>query len=149
MNQDNVTVIPATEDTPEIVHVTQKENEAFTIESMCPNCFKQGETRMLLTEIPFFKSIIVSSFSCPHCLHKNHEIQSSGQLEEFGTELILTVKTKEDMQRDVVRGEWATTFIPELELEIPATKRGCMSTVEGFLTGFREDLLMDQPARRQ
>jgi zinc finger protein len=134
---------------PEIINVTQVEGEAFSMESMCPQCFKNGETRMLLTEIPFFKSVIVTSFTCPHCNCRNSEIQSSGQLADYGSDLKLTVTSKKDLQRDVVRGEWATTYLPELELEIPVTKRGCMSTVEGFLTGFRDDLLMDQPSRRE
>lgn len=133
---------------PEIIEVTQVEGEAFTIESMCPNCFLNGETRMLLTEIPFFKSVIISSFYCPHCHHKNTEVQSGGQLADYGTDIKLSIQSKKDLQRDAVRGEWGTTYLPELELEIPVTQRGCMSTIEGFLEGFKEDLQMDQPARR-
>jgi zinc finger protein len=47
------------------------------IESMCINCeenvctkssqLTQGTTRLLLTKIPFFREVILMSFSCPHC----------------------------------------------------------------------------------
>jgi hypothetical protein len=52
------------------------------IESMCINCEEnvpppphisrsstniQGTTRLLLTKIPFFREVIIMSFSCPHC----------------------------------------------------------------------------------
>lgn len=50
------------------------------IESMCINCEEnvrslklektdddQGTTRLLLTKIPFFREVILMSFSCPHC----------------------------------------------------------------------------------
>ena len=131
------------QDQPEIIEIMPEENTVIVIESLCARCFNNGETRMLLTDIPFFKAIIVTSFSCPHCMYRNSEVQSAGQLAEFGYDLVLKITSKEDLQRDVVRGEWATTYIPELELEIPATKRGCMSTVEGFLVGFKEDLMQD------
>ena len=100
-----------------------------------------------MTEIPFFKSVIIMSFSCPHCGYRNSEIQNGGQLEEFGVEIKLRVTSKDDLQRDIVRGEWASTYIPELELEIPALKKGHMSTLEGFLTSFRDDLRMGQEQR--
>jgi hypothetical protein len=49
------------------------------IESMCINCEEnvpypswsptniQGTTRLLLTKIPFFREVIIMSFSCPYC----------------------------------------------------------------------------------
>lgn len=121
----------------------------MTIESVCPNCYKEGETRLLLTTIPFFKDVIISSFTCSHCYHKNTNVQNSGKLAEFGVDLLLTVTSKEDLARDIVRGEWATTYVPELQLEIPCTKKGYMSTLEGFLTSFKEDLEMGQGERRK
>jgi C4-type Zn-finger protein len=41
----------------------------------------QGVTRMLLTSIPYFKEIIVSSFRCEHCGHRDTEIQSAGEIQ--------------------------------------------------------------------
>src|SRR5579859_6725304 len=50
------------------------------IESMCINCEEnvspqptpdrtdsKGTTRLLLTKIPFFREVVLMSFSCPHC----------------------------------------------------------------------------------
>ena len=118
------------------------------MESLCVNCGKNGETRMMLTNIPFFKDVLVVSFTCDHCHWRNNEIENAGVLSEMGHKISLKVTCKEDMDRDICRGEFATTFIPELQLEIPFTKKVHMSTLEGFLTGFKEDLLMNQPHRR-
>ena len=112
------------------------------------NCQKDGETRMMLTNIPFFKDILVVSFSCPHCNYRNNEIQNAGVLAELGHKLTLTVNSREDLDRDICRGEFATTYIPELQLEIPFNKKGHMSTLEGYLTGFKEDLLLNQQHRK-
>lgn len=38
-------------------------------------CF-QGITRILCTRIPFYRQIIVMSFSCGHCGYSNNELQS-------------------------------------------------------------------------
>jgi zinc finger protein len=32
--------------------------------SLCMSCEEQGETRLLLTSIPHFKEVIISSFYC-------------------------------------------------------------------------------------
>lgn len=119
------------------------------MESLCPNCESNGETRMMLTNIPFFKDLLVVSFSCPHCNYRNNEIQNAGVLAELGHKITLTVDKKEDLDRDIVRSEFATTFVPELNLEIPFNKKGHMSTLEGYLTGFKDDLMMNQPFRRE
>ncbi len=65
------------------------------IEIMSISCFVQGSTRLLFTKIPFFKEIIISSFTCPHCNWSNTEIQSAGQIQEQGVLYALQVKTKE------------------------------------------------------
>lgn len=119
------------------------------IESMCMNCHDNGVTRLLLTKIPFFKEIIISSFSCPHCHWKNTEIQSAGAIQEQGVCYTLRVKTKKDLDREVVKADCATTRIPELDFEIPPfTQKGSLSTVEGLLDRAVAGLEQDQPVRR-
>jgi zinc finger protein len=98
---------------------------------------------MMLTEIPFFKKLVIMSFSCDECGYKNNEIQSGNALEDYGVKLTFKCLKAEDLQRNVVRGEYAATFLPELELEIPSCKKGYMSTIEGFLTTMVEDLSLD------
>merc|ERR1711874_516535 len=92
------------------------------MESLCMNCHKQGETRLLLTNIPFFKEIVIMS---------------------------LTVTERCDLERDIIRSNHASVSIPELQLEIPSTGKGYLSTLEGFLSSFKEDLEINQDYRRE
>lgn len=120
------------------------------IESMCMNCFQNGTTRLLLTKVPFFKEIIVSSFSCDQCSWSNTEIQSAGRIQDQGVCYTLTVRTKQDLNREVVKADSATTRIPELDFEIPPfTQKGSLSTVEGLLDRAVAGLEQDQPARKE
>lgn len=52
-------------------------------------------TRLLLTKIPFFREVIVSSFSCEHCGWNNTEIQSAGRIQDQGVRYTLTVGAQE------------------------------------------------------
>lgn len=123
--------------------------EPTEIESLCMNCYENGTTRLLLTKIPFFKEIIISSFSCPHCSWSNTEIQSAGRIQDQGVCYTLKVRTKQDLNREVVKTDCATTRIPELEFEIPPfTQKGALSTIEGLLDRAVAGLEQDQPARR-
>ncbi|CAN9511968.1 unnamed protein product [Ophioblennius macclurei] len=119
------------------------------LESMCMNCFQNGTTRLLLTRIPFFKEIIVSSFSCGHCSWTNTEIQSAGRIQDKGICYTLKVQSKQDLNREVVKADCATTRIPELDFEIPAfTQKGSLSTIEGLIDRAVAGLEQDQPVRR-
>ncbi|XP_073324326.1 zinc finger protein ZPR1 [Pagrus major] len=123
--------------------------EPTEIESLCMNCYKNGTTRLLLTKIPFFKEIIVSSFSCPHCHWSNTEIQSAGRIQDQGICYTLKVKTRKDLNREVVKADSATTRIPELDFEIPPfTQKGALSTIEGLLDRAVAGLEQEQPVRR-
>ena len=44
------------------------------IESLCMECRKNGKTRFMYTRIPFFREIILSSFSCDNCGNRNNEV---------------------------------------------------------------------------
>lgn len=119
------------------------------IESLCMNCHQNGTTRLLLTKIPFFKEIIVSSFSCANCSWSDTEIQSAGRIQEQGVCYTLKVRTKQDLNREVVKADCATTRIPELDFEIPPfTQKGSLSTIEGLLDRAVAGLEQDQAVRR-
>lgn len=61
----------------------------------------------------------------------------------------LTVKGQEDMNREVVKTDSATTRIPELDFEIPAfSQKGALTTVEGLISRAISGLEQDQPTRR-
>ena len=55
----------------------------------------QGVTRLLLTRIPFFKEIIVSSFACDSCSWSNTEIQSAGRIQEQGVRYTLAITSRQ------------------------------------------------------
>ncbi|KAF1589002.1 UNVERIFIED_CONTAM: Zinc finger protein ZPR1, partial [Eudyptes pachyrhynchus] len=126
-----------------------EEQQPTEIESLCMNCYRNGTTRLLLTKIPFFREIIVSSFSCEHCGWNNTEIQSAGRIQDQGVRYTLTVRSQEDMNREVVKTDSATTRIPELDFEIPAfSQKGALTTVEGLISRAISGLEQDQPTRR-
>ncbi|NXV84783.1 ZPR1 protein, partial [Calonectris borealis] len=108
-----------------------------------------GVTRLLLTRIPFFKEIIVSSFACHSCSWSNTEIQSAGRIQEQGVRYTLAVTSRQDMNREVVKTDCATARIPELDFEIPAfTQKGVLTTIEGIIDRAVAGLEQDQPVRR-
>ena len=118
------------------------------IESLCMNCHKNGTTRLLLTRIPYFREIILMSFSCEHCGFRNSEIQSASEIQEKGSKYMLKVEGKEDFNRQVIKSETASCKFVELDLEIPG-KRGQLTTVEGLLSEMIDDLKTDQPMREK
>uniref|UniRef100_A0A673WWJ4 Zinc finger protein 259 n=1 Tax=Salmo trutta TaxID=8032 RepID=A0A673WWJ4_SALTR len=133
----------------EISADNDEDNQPTEIESLCMNCYQNGMTRILLTKIPFFKEVIISSFTCPNCSWSNTEIQSAGRIQDQGIAYTLKVKSKQvDMNREVVKADSATTRIPELDFEIPPyTQKGSLSTIEGLIDRAVEGLAQDQQLR--
>jgi len=128
------------ENDPLIVNV-DPENPVTEIESLCMNCKEQGITRLLLTKIPFFKDVIVMSFSCPHCGYRNTSIEDAKELAPQGIHFVLTVKTNKDMDRRIIKSNFASLSVPCCGLEIPQmTQKGKLSTVEGFISTAKENL---------
>ena len=98
---------------------------------------------MLLTKIPFFKEVIIINFYCDHCGFKNNDCDFSGSLNPKGVKINFNVLKIEDLGRDVIRSKHCSIYIPELELEIPSSGKDKISTIEGFLQNFKEDLSGD------
>jgi zinc finger protein len=117
------------------------------IESLCLECHQQGTTRLLMTYIPYFREVIVVSFFCSHCGNRNNEIQSAGQIQPKGCIYTIHVTSVADLNRQVVKSEYATITIPEIQLTIPG-KKGQLTTVEGVLSDTVRDLEMGQPLRK-
>ena len=129
------------------------ENESSTepteLESLCINCHENGVTKLLLTRIPHYKEIILMSFNCEQCGFSNNEIQSGGMIQEKGLKIQVTIANERDLCRQVVKSDYATIKVPELELEIPPKgQKGEISTVEGILERTVSALDQDQPVRR-
>ncbi|GAA5849105.1 hypothetical protein JCM8547_006447 [Rhodosporidiobolus lusitaniae] len=117
------------------------------IESLCMECHEQGETRMLLTVIPYFREVIVVSFRCEHCGYHNNEIQSAGSISPLGSIYTVKCTSRQDLDRQLVKSEHCLISIPEYQLQIPAG-RGQFTTVEGVLADTIRDLEHDQPLRK-
>ena len=90
------------------------------ISSLCMDCKEMGETRFMYTKIPMFKEIILSSFYCEHCGFRNNEVQFGGKLSDYGCSYKLAVIDQDGLNRSVVKSEFASIRIPELDFEIPA-----------------------------
>jgi zinc finger protein len=123
--------------------------EMTELESMCPRCEKNGTTRLMITKIPHFREVIVSSFDCQNCGEKNNEIQFGGAYGEKHVHYELHVRNSKDMNRQIVKSEHATIIIPELDLEVPPeTQKGSLNTVEGILQQTIDGLKEEQPVRK-
>ena len=104
----------------------------------------------MMTTIPYFKEIILSSFNCPECNWRNTEVQFGGKIEDKGVNLSCKVTRKDYLNRNVVKSEFATIKIPELDLEIPPiTQKGSINTIEGILRKTIEGLQDIQDERRK
>jgi len=114
--------------------------EPIEMESLCLNCYEQGKTRLLLTRIPYFKDIVIMAFSCPHCHYSNNDVQSAGAIGDRGVTLHLSVNSKSDLNRQVVKSEWASLSIPSLEFQSPPAKQSRLNTVEGLLRQIASNL---------
>ncbi|KAK3344416.1 ZPR1 zinc-finger domain-containing protein [Lasiosphaeria hispida] len=132
-------------------HVENEEDDGKVvdeIESMCMNCHENGITRLLLTKIPYFREIILMSFSCEHCGLQNNEIQPAGSYQIKGCHYELRLTTMEDFERQVIKSDTATVNFIELDVEVPAG-RGQLTNIEGLLSTIIDDLKVGQEARKE
>lgn len=103
---------------------------------------------MLLTSIPYFREVILMSFSCDKCGFSNSEIQSAGTIQPKGSSFILRLTEMADFERSVVKSDTAVVKFIELDLEVPAG-RGQLTNVEGLLSTIIDDLEIGQEARKE
>lgn len=59
----------------------------------------------MLTKIPMFKELVVTSFYCEHCGNKNTNIEFGGKIGDYATNISLKCTNVEDFKRDCVRSE--------------------------------------------
>uniref|UniRef100_A0A023GFS1 Putative duplicated domain in the epidermal growth factor n=1 Tax=Amblyomma triste TaxID=251400 RepID=A0A023GFS1_AMBTT len=128
--------------------------ELTELESLCLQCRKNGTTRLLLTKIPFYREVVVMSFSCDHCGWQNSELQPAATVQPTGIRCELSVRSQEDLNRQVVKTRDAVVTVPDVELEIPArTQEGSVTTVEGLLQraahGLETSLALEGEARHK
>lgn len=77
----------------------------------------------------------------------NSEIQPAGEIQPLGSTYTVKVTSRSDLDRQLVKSQFATLTIPEYELTLPPGK-GQLTTVESIVAHTIEDLEFEQPARR-
>ena len=118
--------------------------------SLCMACGENGVTRMMLHKIPSFRELIIASFECEHCGERNNEVTFGGEIQLLGSKFSLKVISEMDLDRQVVKSDSASVYIPEIDFEIPpGTQKGEISTIEGFLRQAANNLGLYQDARME
>ena len=125
-----------------------------SLSSLCMHCGEQGETRLLLTSIPYFRDVIIMSFSCLHCHYQHNEVQPASEIQPKARRFTLRVDpsdpaaTRRDLDRQLIKSEAARVLIPEIEFEIgPTRTRGDINTIEGVLGNVCDSLSEGQANR--
>ncbi|XP_058724496.1 uncharacterized protein LOC131595973 [Vicia villosa] len=115
--------------------------EVMTFPSTCGTCTAKCETRMFVTNIPYFQEVIVMASTCDACGYRNSELKPGGRIPEKGKKITLHVKNIKDLSRDVIKSDTASVQVPELDLELASgTMGGLVTTVEGLITQISESL---------
>lgn len=60
------------------------------------------------------------SFTCDQCGYQNNEIQSSAPVSDRGVRIVLDVKTERDLNRQVVKSDYTSIKLVEIDFEIPS-----------------------------
>jgi zinc finger protein len=109
------------------------DNQLTEIQSLCMNCYAQGQTRLLLTRIPYYKDVILSSFECDSCHFKNNDIQPAQRFESYGILINVHMTNSKDLNRQFVKSGYGIIRIKELDFEqAPHGENGLLTTIEGL-----------------
>jgi zinc finger protein len=120
--------------------------EVIKFETQCPHCHILSETDMCVVDIPHFKEVIIMSMVCESCGFKSNEIKGGGAIPKFGTKISLTVRSQDDLAREVLKSDTAGIAIPELELELQeGGLDGVYTSIEGLLNKMRDRLASANP----
>ena len=112
----------------------QTNTQTLKFPTNCFCCYLPGEAYMCIFTIPYFKEIIISCFKCQECGYKTTDVKGGGGISDKATKLTLTVKTQDDLNRDLFKSETASIRIPEIDFETDTGSMGGMfTTVEGVL----------------
>lgn len=96
---------------------------------------------MKLTDIPYFKSVILMCTVCDACGVKSSEVKSGTGIEEKGVRYELKLTDPSDLNRDLLKSDTAIFEIPEVEFYMNSgTLGGKFTTIEGLLKDSREQL---------
>jgi len=117
---------------------------------VCDICGDKGRTSKMVTSLPFFKEVALISFSCEVCGNKSSEVNFGSKLTDFGVKMECKISDIVDLNKLIIKSEFASIIIPELNLEIPArTQKGSMSSVEATLMKMINGLEEEQKNRKE
>lgn len=89
----------------------------------------------MLTRIPYYKELVISSFDCPHCNYKNNQLDPAIEIKPQGVRMSLNIENKEDLDRYVITTDYTSIQVLDLDFEIPPmSQRSQVTTVEGIIT---------------
>eukprot|EP00026_Physarum_polycephalum_P001957 Phypoly_transcript_01961.p2 GENE.Phypoly_transcript_01961~~Phypoly_transcript_01961.p2 ORF type:complete len:436 (+),score=95.42 Phypoly_transcript_01961:1568-2875(+) len=117
-----------------------EEKQAMIFPGVCSNCHAPGETKMVVTDIPYFKEIVLMAFTCNECGFKSNEVKCGGAISPKARKITFKVTTPEDLARDILKSETAIVHLPEIDVELGmGTLGGRFTTIEGLLTQLKEE----------
>ena len=87
--------------------------------TLCVQCGATGTTRMLLTMVPFFREIVVMSFTCDACGFRNSEVSFGGEIQQEGVTCTLNVADSEDLNRECIKSDSARVIVTNDEGQTP------------------------------
>ena len=70
-------------------------------------------------------------------------MQFAGRLPDLGVEILFRCLQPEDLDREIIRSEFCTLRIEELDLELPP-KKAEITNLEALLKRTADDLIADQ-----
>uniref|UniRef100_A0A6N2MCE4 Zinc finger ZPR1-type domain-containing protein n=1 Tax=Salix viminalis TaxID=40686 RepID=A0A6N2MCE4_SALVM len=86
----------------------------MTFPTTCGSCSSSCETRMFVTNIPYFQEVIVMASTCDACGYRNSELKPGGRIPEKGKAITLCVKNANDLSRDVIKSDTAGVKVQSL-----------------------------------
>jgi len=125
--QDEEQVTPLTEE--------RLQEEVLTFSTNCGECNAPATTNMKITNVPYFKEVVIMCTTCDLCGARSNEVKSGGGMEELGKKITLNITDPSDMSRDVLKSDTCSIAIPELDFEMGGMSvGGKFTTLEGLLT---------------
>ncbi|KZZ86580.1 zinc finger protein ZPR1 [Ascosphaera apis ARSEF 7405] len=117
------------------------DGKVYTLPAECPGCAKACFVNMQQVHIPHFKEVFIWATVCDHCGYRSNEVKTGGSVPEKGKKITLTVESREDLNRDLLKSDTCAVESKDLDLSVqPGTLGGRFTTVEGLLTEVREQL---------
>lgn len=108
--------------------------EVMRFQTYCYCCGKEGEAKMCIASIPFFKEIIIMAFTCEYCGYRNTDIKHGGGVSDKATRIVFHLTKPEDLNRDCFKSDSGVMAIPEIDFAMaPGTLGGVYTTIEGLI----------------